>query len=130
MGLLLFIINLYFVGKLNDAAMTAGLGLATFFVQALGYTVLMGTNIAQETLTSQAFGAGELYRCGALHNRGRTILLAVMIPIALVFFFSETIFLLIGQDPQVSRYAGQYACSQIVGALFFAQFDLTKRFLI
>ena len=93
---MLFLINLYYVGRLDNAAMTAGLGLATVFIQVLGLTVLMGTNIAQETLTSHAFGAGELRRCGVLLNRGRMILVAVFIPLAVAFAYSEKIFLLIG----------------------------------
>jgi len=96
MGLLLFMINLYYIGLLNDAAMTAGLGIGTVLIQILGFTVAMGTNIAQETLTSHSFGANNLERCGVLLNRGRMILLTVFIPISFAFWFSESIFLVIG----------------------------------
>lgn len=77
----------------------------------LGLTVLMGTNIAQETLTSHAFGANQLKRCGDLLNRGRMILLAVFVPIAIAFVFSESIFLAIGQDADVAKFASQYCVS-------------------
>ena len=73
-----------FVGLLGNTAMTAGVGLATTFVNITGTSVLAGINLAQETLTSQAFGAGELGRCGILLNRGRMILLVMFIPIAMI----------------------------------------------
>lgn len=100
------VINLMFIAKLENAAMTAGVGLATSLVTTLAYSFLVGANCAQETLTSQAYGAGELGRCGDLLNRGRVVSITLFIPIAIVFLFSEQIFLMIGQDPEVSFYAG------------------------
>lgn len=76
--------------------LTAGYGLATSFCHVLGLSFFIGANCAQETLTSQAFGAGELFRCGSLLNRGRMILVVLFIPIAVIFLLSERIFLLIG----------------------------------
>lgn len=94
LGLIFYIMNLYFIGLLNNAAMTAGFGLATMFVNITGNSLLVGCNCAQETLTSQAFGAGELYRCGVLLNRGRMILLTMYVPISCLLFYSESLFLL------------------------------------
>ena len=127
---LLHTIGLYFIGKLDNAAMTAGFGLAILLVGVLGLSFLIGTNCAQETLASQAYGAGELRLCGILLNRGRLILVALFVPIAFIFYNSESIFLLIGQDPEVAYYASSYAKAQMVGTFFLGQFDLSKRFLI
>ena len=91
-------INLYFIGFLENTLMTAGVGLAMTFVNILGLSVMVGINCAQETLTSQAFGANELVRCGVLLNRGRVILLLVFIPIAFIFMFTKQILIAIGQD--------------------------------
>ena len=124
------ILNLYFIGKLGNAAMTAGVGLAISFTIALVQWVLVGANCAQETLTSQAFGAGEIRRCGILLNRGRVILTVIFIPICVLFLESERILLFIGLDDEVSKYAGQYLISMIAGTFFEAQFDLNKRWLI
>lgn len=98
LNFMLYIINLYFVGLLDNPAMTAGVGLSITFVNVCGTSLMFGTNSAQETLTSQAFGAGELVRCGVLLNRGRVILLTLFIPISIIYFFSESIFLLMGID--------------------------------
>ena len=85
--------------------MTAGVGLATTFLNILGYYILLGTNCAQETLTSQAFGADELERCGVLLNKGRIILVILFIPMAFFFMLTREILISIGQDPVVSEYA-------------------------
>ena len=58
------------------------------------------------------------------------ILIVLFIPMVLIFALSETIFLAMGQEPQIAHYASQYAISQLVGLFFAGQFDLTKRFLI
>ena len=84
MGNFCFLINMYFIGRLGNPSMTAGVGLATTFVAIVGVSIMIGANLAQDTLTSQAFGANEPIRCGILLNRGRMILVVIFIPIALV----------------------------------------------
>ena len=54
---------------------------------------MVGINAAQETLTSQAFGAGELKLCGIYLNRGQLILAFFFLLFAAVpVFFGEKIF--------------------------------------
>ena len=79
-----YLINMYFIGRFGNPAMTAGVGLATTFVAIVGVSIMQGTNLAQETLTSQAFGADEPIRCGTLLNRGRIIVFVMFVPIALI----------------------------------------------
>ena len=45
-GLLLHISNLYYIGLLGDAALTAGYGLATSLCHVLGLSLFIGTNCA------------------------------------------------------------------------------------
>ena len=130
LGYILYVINLYFAGLLGKASIIGGVGLAITLMHCLGFWVMVGMNCAQETLTSQAFGAGELVRCGQLLNRGRAILLSLLLPISLVFYNSEKILLAIKVDPEVAHYASQFLMSQIIGCFFYGQFDLSKRFLI
>lgn len=54
------VINLHFVGKLNDPAMIAGVGMGNMTVQILGLIYIMGFNSVLDTLVSQAAGAGNL----------------------------------------------------------------------
>jgi MATE family multidrug resistance protein len=122
-------LNYYYIGKLDDAAIIAGVGLAQSIMTVIGSGLMVGCNCAQETLTSQAFGAGELVRCGVLLNRGRAVLTTIFIPLSVAYYFSEPIFHFIGQDPQVSFYAGKYMRSMILSTYLHGNYDLTKRFL-
>ena len=63
-------------------------------------------------------------------NRGRLIILAFYLPLALVlFFFANQILVGIGQDPLVSKLASGYIRMTLPGVFFQSQFDLTKRWL-
>ena len=99
------ITNTIFVGRLNDVSLLAGVGLATTTYLIFCIMVLIGINGAIETLVSQAYGYGQLRLCGVHFNRGRLVLTAIFIPLAILLSFSEPILLMIGQDPEVSRIA-------------------------
>lgn len=49
--------NYYYIGSLDNAAMTAAVGLAQSVMTVTGSGIMIGSNCAQETLTSQAYGA-------------------------------------------------------------------------
>ena len=59
-----------FTGHMNDPVKLAALGLAYSVNSMLVVNLLIGLNAAQETLTSQAFGANNLRLCGVYLNRG------------------------------------------------------------
>ena len=93
-----------FAGTLKDPINLAATGLAGTFGAIMVLSLMLGLNSAQETLTSQAFGAGNLRLCGVYLNRGHFILTAFFTPVAIVSIcFAENIFLLVGQDPEVAR---------------------------
>jgi len=46
LNFMLYIINLYFVGLLDNPAMTAGVGLSITFVNVCGTSLMFGTNSA------------------------------------------------------------------------------------
>ena len=96
--------NSVFAGRMNDPVKLASVGLSSVCVNIMVLSIMIGLNAAQETLTSQAYGAGNLKLCGIYLNRGRFILIAFFIPFAVIpSIFAEEIFNGIGQDPEVSR---------------------------
>lgn len=111
------LINTYFIGHVNDPTLIAGVGMGNMLINVLAFAVMQGINGALETLISQSYGASqnldneEAYRrkmrktCGIFYNRGRFISTILMIPIGLIFIYSEDILLGIGQDPEVSDIA-------------------------
>mmetsp|Transcript_19650 Transcript_19650/g.23293 ORF Transcript_19650/g.23293 Transcript_19650/m.23293 type:complete len:83 (-) Transcript_19650:1132-1380(-) len=79
-----------FAGRMNDAVNVAVVGLATSFTAIMMLAILIGLNTAQESLTSQSFGAGNLRLCGLYLNRGSFILIAFFVPLAVLpAMFSE-----------------------------------------
>ena len=51
-------VNGVFAGRMNDPVKLAAVGLNSVCVNVMVLSLLLGINSAQETLTSQAFGAG------------------------------------------------------------------------
>jgi len=128
-GLLMLAINSVFAGRNDPTALAAvGLGNVCSFIFVI--SIVTGLNSGQETLTSQAFGSGNLPLCGLYLNRGALIILVFFVPIALVpGIFAERIFLSLSQDPEVSRLSQGYIRAFLPGLICYGYFDLIKRFL-
>jgi MATE family multidrug resistance protein len=77
-------INLIFVGHLNNSAMIAGVGTGNMIQNMFGLSMFVGLNGALETLVSQSYGSGNLKLCGVYLNRGRFILLCSFVPVAMI----------------------------------------------
>ena len=73
------LINTMFAARLNDPEKLAAVGLSNVCCNVMVLCLLFGLNSAQETLTSQAYGADDKRLCGLYLNRGRFILLAFFI---------------------------------------------------
>ena len=67
--------------------------------------VAYGLNTAIATRSSQAFGSGNLRKCGVYLNKGRIALLVVFIPIFMAMFLCEAFFLALKMDPEAARLA-------------------------
>ena len=100
MGQLTLFINTGIAGRMNEPTKLAAVGLGSVITTIMISGFLIGLNTAQETLTSQAFGAGNIHLCGVYLNRGRYILILFFLLLATIpAFFSEDILLALGQDP-------------------------------
>ena len=78
--------------------MLAGVGLGNMTQNLCALSIIYGLNMSVETLVSQAAGAGDLRLCGTYLNRGRVILTAIFLPIAVVLMNSFNILMALGQD--------------------------------
>lgn len=98
-------VNLIFVGRLNNPAMLAGVGMGNITQNFFALTIAYGLNGTLESLISQAYGAGNLDLCGVYLNRSRVVLLAFMAPMLLILLNTESLLTLIGQDKVSAGYA-------------------------
>lgn len=67
--------------------------------------------------------------CGVYLNRGRLICAALTVPLIIIFVFSNSILVALGQDPQIAQVARVYVCVLIPGVYAMGQFDATRKFL-
>jgi MATE family multidrug resistance protein len=123
------IINLIFVGHMNDAKLLAGVGMGNLIVSVFGISLFIGLNGALETLVSQAFGNNNMKLCGIYLNRGRFMLLLLNIPIVYILCNAEAILLLLKQDPRVCSNAQRYIYSYIPALVLNGLNDSQRRFL-
>jgi MATE family multidrug resistance protein len=98
-------INIIFLGHLNNKALIGGVGMGQAVIQLMGFSIILGLNSALDTLISQSAGAGNIENCGVLLNRARYITSIMFIPLFLMSFKIEDMLLYFDQDPEVSYYA-------------------------
>ena len=97
------LINLLFISSFNDTEKMAGLGLA-ISILAVIMVIMNGITIPVETLTSNAFGSGNLKLCGLYLNRSLMVALGTYSIIAALFYFlflKQQIFSSLEQDRMV-----------------------------
>lgn len=118
--------NTAFIGHVGDSAKLAGVGLGTLYVNIFCQSIILGLNGAVATLVSQAYGGGNIRKCGIYLNRGRFIAILAFIPITLALLLCEDFLVAIGMDPKASEYAGLYTYLLIPAMFFHSQFDATR----
>lgn len=99
--MLINIETIMFVGHLS-ALYLAAAALSLTVTSVTGLSVIIGLLTAFETLGSQAFGAGNFERVGILLQRCILISFVLAIPIAMSWYFTSDLLLMIGQDEQLA----------------------------
>ena len=89
--LLVQLSNTYFIGNLNEPTLLGGVGMGNMLINVLSFAVIQGLNGALETFVSQAFGAGKFEQCGVYLNRAKYVATLIMIPIIIIYIFSDKI---------------------------------------
>ncbi len=102
-SLFIEMLNLVFAGHLGDPVFVAAAGLGNMYANITCLLIVFGLNSAIATLVSQAYGGGNMRKCGIYLNKGRIALLIFFIPIFFVMFLCEPFLLLLGMDAETSR---------------------------
>jgi multidrug resistance protein, MATE family len=93
-------------------------------------SLLEGLYSAADTLSPQAFGAGNHREVGLLAIRGYVTSLLVLIPINFMLWFCfGPIMIWVGEDPQVARVAHGWYRVYCVAYPFYALYKVTVKFL-
>jgi MATE family multidrug resistance protein len=107
----------------------AGGSLGVTIYNITGLSVFMGLLSAQDTLSSQAFGAENFPRVGVILQRAVLILSMFCIPVAAVWCFIDRLLVLIGQPPDAAHLAGRYLRISIASIPAVILYECLKRFL-
>lgn len=127
--MLIEVVNLMFIGHLDDPVALAGVGLGNMMLTMICFSIGVGLNGAIDTLVSQAYGDKEYYLCGCYLNRGRIIQALFFVPQLIILTFSSEILILLGQDESSAEAAQQYITILLPGMFAMAQFETFRRYL-
>ncbi|KAK4735222.1 hypothetical protein R3W88_009483 [Solanum pinnatisectum] len=121
-------ISIMFVGRLGELSLSSAT-LASSFTGVTGFSFMMGMGSALETLCGQAYGAKQYHILGIHMQRGMLVLMAISIPISIIWAFAGYIFAICGQDMEISVHAGLYARWLIPSIFPYGLLQCQLRFL-
>nr|XP_025690946.1 protein DETOXIFICATION 16 isoform X2 [Arachis hypogaea] len=102
------VISVMFVGHLGQLPLS-GASMATSFASVTGFSLLTGMASALDTLCGQSYGAKQHRMVGIHMQRAILILMILCISLSIIWANTASILTALGQDPQISSEAGQYA---------------------
>ncbi|XP_004307901.1 PREDICTED: MATE efflux family protein 6-like [Fragaria vesca subsp. vesca] len=122
------VISVMYVGHLGELSL-AGASMATSFASVTGLSLILGMCSALDTFCGQSYGAKQYRMLGIHMQRAMLVLLLVSIPLATIWFNAGRILQFLGQDPEISSAAGDYARLMIPCIFAYAILQCHARFL-
>ncbi|KAI3730624.1 hypothetical protein L1987_61796 [Smallanthus sonchifolius] len=122
------VISIMFVGHLGQLPLSSA-SMATSFASFTGFSVLLGMGSALETLCGQAYGAKQYHMLGIQMQRAMISLTVLSIPLAIIWFYTTTIFIALGQDQEISAGAGTFIRWMIPSLFAYGLLQCLNRFL-
>ncbi|XP_028786860.1 protein DETOXIFICATION 16-like isoform X2 [Neltuma alba] len=122
------VISVMFVGHQGELALS-GASMATSFASVTGFSLLVGMASALDTLCGQSYGAKQHRKLGMHMQRAMVVLMIVSVPLAIVWAKTGSILIALGQDPEISAEAGQYANFMIPCLFAYGLLQCLNRFL-
>ncbi|KAL5079523.1 hypothetical protein RYX36_007944 [Vicia faba] len=122
------VIAIMFVGHVGELPL-AGASMATAFATATGFNVMVGLASALDTVCGQSYGAKQYRMLGIHMQRAILILMTASIPISFIWINTKPILISLGQDPEISTEAGNYAKLMVPSIFAYGLIQCLNRFL-
>ncbi|KAJ3677233.1 hypothetical protein LUZ60_002957 [Juncus effusus] len=90
-----------FAGHLGTLELAAA-SLGNIGIQVFAFGLMVGMASAVETLCGQAYGAHKYDMLGIYLQRSIVLLVAIGVPLALIYVFSNPLLILLGESPQIA----------------------------
>ncbi|KAJ7535560.1 hypothetical protein O6H91_12G038800 [Diphasiastrum complanatum] len=124
----LTVVSIMFVGHLGALALSSA-SLANSIASVTGTSLFMGMASALETLCGQAYGAKQYRMLGIFLQRAILVLYLTSLPIAVLWWNMGNLLKAVGQDPEISVAAGEYARWLIPTIFAYASLQPLLKFL-
>lgn len=122
-------ISVLVVGRISPEHLAAA-AFSYMFAMATGWLIALGGTTALDTLCSSSFtGSSNPHELGILLQRAFIVLGGMYLPVCVLWWYSEAVFLALGQEPGISRDSAQFLRYLIPGGLGYIYFEAGKKFL-
>ncbi|KAA8515499.1 hypothetical protein F0562_018890 [Nyssa sinensis] len=99
--------TLIFCGHLGNLEYAAA-SLGNNGIQIFAYGLMLGMSSAVETLCGQAYGAHKTEMLGVYLQRSAIILIVTTVPLVIIYIFSKSILILVGESTVISSSAAVF----------------------
>lgn len=121
--------SVFSLGHLGPKPLGAA-ALSNMFAAITGWSLSIGMSSCLDTLCSSSFtGSKDLHVVGLHTQRGILVSLTMFLPISVVWWNSESLMLLLGQDEELSKLCGTYLRVFLLAAPPMMTFECLKKFL-
>ncbi|KAI9787088.1 MAG: hypothetical protein M1839_003323 [Geoglossum umbratile] len=122
-------ISVLVVGRLSPEDLATA-AFSYMFAMSTAWLIALGGTTALDTLASSTYtGSKNPHDLGVLLQRAFIVLGLFYVPVALLWFFSEPVFRLLGQEPELSRSSADFLTCLIPGGLGYIYFEAMKKYL-
>ncbi|KAF8534957.1 mate-domain-containing protein [Trichophaea hybrida] len=122
-------VSVLVVGRLSPEHLAAA-AFSYMFAMCTAWLLALGGTTALDTLCSTSFtGSRNPHELGVLLQRAFVVLGAMYVPVCVLWWFSEGLFLKLGQEPGISHDSAVFLRCLIPGGLGYIYFEATKKYL-
>ncbi|KAI9718641.1 MAG: hypothetical protein M1828_006649 [Chrysothrix sp. TS-e1954] len=122
-------VSVIIVGRLSPESLATA-AFAYMFAMATGWLIALGGTTAIDTLASASFtGSENPHDLGIILQRAFLVLTSLYVPVVILWFCSEPLFLALGQEAYIARDASKFLMVLAPGGLGYIYFECLKKYL-
>jgi MATE family multidrug resistance protein len=122
-------VSVLIVGRLSPEALATA-AFSYMFAMSSAWLIALGGTTALDTLASSSFtGSSNKHDLGILLQRGLVVLSGFYAVVAVIWWFSEHIFRLLGQEEYICVQSAMFLRCLIPGGLGYVWFESMKKYL-
>ncbi len=122
-------VSVVIVGRLSPEALATA-AFSYMFAMATAWLIALGGTTAIDTLASASFtGSKNKHELGIILQRSFIVLTLMYVPIAVLWIFSEPVFVALGQESYLARDSARFLGVLVPGGLGYIYFEAMKKYL-